>query len=109
MTTHIIERKTTERDAWYLLASQCPNVIDVTASDYDEGGNNSVTVSIPCRRGTTPAAEMEKDIASALDMAREHLLSYLGQQRKKETAGDKIIRFLRREWRYLLSRTKVNN
>lgn len=135
MKTHITERKTTERDAWARLkvpvrqdiqASQLgatpvdapayeerfmyPDVIDVTASDYDEGGNNSVTISVPCRRGAggpAGALELGKNIQWALDEAEKTLYTFLQQQRKKETAGDKIIRFLRREWRYLLSRAKV--
>ena len=84
------------------------DLVRVTTSDYDEGGNNTVTMCFPC---LVEIPLDNKDVAAAIEVCRkngaETLAFQLERTRKNEKFFPLLERLARREIRYFLSVTKL--
>ena len=94
---------------FHIPLQEAPNydLISVTSSDYDEGGDNKCTMCFPCPCSTPLwAAEVQRAIATCKKNTTEALSLQLERTRKSEKFFVKLFRLARREWRYFLSLTK---
>ena len=79
-------------------------LIEVTASE----GPHSVTMSFPWAHSIPYMDVSVQDaVKKCIDTTQTNLLYYLERNRKNETPVSKVLRFLRREIRHLITMTKL--
>lgn len=112
MITETTITRMTEQTAmeFHIPLSEAHNydLISVTSSDYDEGGDNKVTMCFPCSSSTPLwAAEVQRALSTCKKNTMETLSLQLERTRKREKFFVKLFRLARREFRYFLSITKM--
>jgi hypothetical protein len=84
-------------------------LVTVTASDYDDGGNNSSSLSFVWPYQALPWENemVQRALFIAEDGVKENLAPHVNTARAREKFFPLLARMVRREWRYFLSRIKL--